>query len=409
MIAILLGFTAALSLGVLGADPDLQIGPASAGSVLTLESRHRIDFPDSIVIDLSADGPSEVESVRIFYKVGQSDTTVYAYPSSFDNSSRLSARFVIDASGNDFIPQGVDIEYYYVFSDSEGRETASDRFAFEYLDPAYDWKRMKFEDFTLIWHDRPARAVRSVGGMVSVKMARVKRLLGLDGSYDFKAVLVNGRAEANRSFPPVSQTSRDVSLYGGFAFGQYGALTLAGLDPDGLTHELTHLMVDEATASRMTAIPAWLNEGIAMYFETPNQRRPATVRRALARGDLIPLRYMRAVPGRPDDVRLFYAQSASVVRFMAESFGEDRLSALFSAIADGQGFHDALAEIYGMDTDHLDAAWRASVSANRGSIFRFTDPGALGTSAIIGGALLASVSIATARWIKRMRQPDPSE
>ena len=409
MNTILLGFlAAALSFVALGAGGENQIDAVPDSRVQIVESSHRIEFPDRIVINLSAEGSADVRSVRLFYTVGPANARVYTYPKSFRNTGPMSAEFVIRTDRGGFIPQGVDIEYYYVFTDPEGLETESDRFSFPYLDPRYNWKRREYDDFTLIWHDRSDRAVRSVGGSVSVRMAAVKRLLGLDGDYDFKAVLINDRAEASRSFPPVSQTSQDVSLYAGFALGDYGTFVLAGLNQDGMVHELTHLMVDEAVNTRLARVPAWLNEGIAMYFEPSGSRRESELAWAAGRGDLLRLRHMRTVPGRPDDVRLFYAQSASVVRFMADRFGEDRLANLFSAIGDGQSAEQAIATTYGMTVDQLDAAWRGHITG-RGASFEMVNPGSLGTSALIGGALVASASVATVGWLKRMRGPAPAD
>ena len=145
-----------------------------------------------------------------------------------------------------------------------------------------------------------------------------------------------------------------------------------------------------------------------MYFEPHGHRRESEVRRAFARGSLIPLRHMGSVPGRPRDVRLFYSQSESIVRFMAQAFGEDRLAALFRQIGDGKKVEQALISTYGLSTEQLDAAWRTHLSG-RGSILEVTDPGSLGTSAIIGGAILATATVATIGWIKNLRQSEPSE
>ena len=409
MSAIALSIVAAIvALVGLGGGPDVQAGTGVSAGVRVLDSTHRIEFPERIVIQLTADAPEDIRSVRIFYRVGNANSQVYAYPKSFDNSGPLSARFDIRTGRGAFIPQGVDIEYYYVFTDSEGNEFESDPYTFAFLDRRYNWKGIEFEDYTLYWHDRSERAVRSVGADVSLRMRRVKQLLGLDGDYNFKAVLVNDRSEAARSFPPVSQTSQDVALFGGFAMGDHGALVLAGLNHDGLVHELTHLMVDEALESRHARIPAWLNEGIAMYFEPHGHQRESEVRLAFARGRLIPLRHMGSVPGRPRDVRLFYSQSASIVRFMVDAFGEDRLAALFRSIGDGKSVEESLVSTYGLSTGQLDAAWRTHLSGRK-SIFEVADPGSLGTSAIIGGALLATATAATIGWIKKLRQAKPSE
>ena len=408
MSAVLLGFVAAIvALGGIGADLDSQVGGWPSVGVRGVESSYQIDFPGRISINLTASGSQDVRSVRIFYRVGDAVARVYAYPRSFDNGAGLSAQFVVDTADGDFIPQGVDIEYNFVFTDSQGRDTESERFRFVYLDPRYDWDWHRYDDFTLYWHDRRESAVRRVGASVENRMAHVKRVLGLDGDYNFRAVVINDRLEARRSFPPVSQTSQDVSLYAGFALGDYGALVLAGLNQDGLVHELTHLMVDEAVESRLARVPAWLNEGVAMYFEPGGHRRDPEVRAALARGRLLRLKHMGAVPGRPADVRLFYAQSASIVRFMAGAYGEERLSNLFRDLGKGHGVQEALISNYGLNVEQLEAAWRASFSG-RGSFFGSVDLGSFGTSAIIGGAVLVSASAFTVGWIKRLRKTEPT-
>ena len=402
--AILLAIVALSGLAA-GGDDAGDANKDAEPSVRAVESGHRIEYPDRVVIELSADAMPDVESVRLFYTLGGADARVYAYPKSFDNAGRLSAEFAVKTGNGNFIPQGVNFTYYYVFTDSQGGETKSGSFAFEYLDPSQNWRRVEYEDFTIIFHDRSMRAVRSIASRASIRMARVKALLGLDGDYDFKAVIINDRAERDNSFPPISQTSQDVSLYAGFAFGAYGTLTLAGLDQDSLVHELAHLMVAEAMrASGATPgrIPAWLNEGIAMYFEPNGGRNEADVRRAYRGGDLIPIRQMRAVPGRPEDVHLFYSQSNSIVRFMGAAFGEDRLSQLFAELADGNSAERALDSTYGLTIEELDAAWRAHLSG-RGSFLEDSNPAALASSALIGGAILATAAVAAVRWIKGLR------
>ena len=375
----------------------------SRAAVWGVESSHRIEFPERIVFDLRARAP-DARSVRLYYRVGDNRSRVYSYPTSFSNAGSLRAQFVARVDGGRFIPQGVDIEYYYVFSRADGTEVESDRFTFEYLDPRYDWRRMEFADFDLLWHDRSSRTVRRVGADVSARLVRVKDLFGLDGEYRFKAVIVNGRAEANRSFPAVSRTSRDTFLYGGFAFGDYGALILAGLYADGLTHELAHLMLDEAVDSPRARVPAWLNEGLAMYFERGRAATSAELRTALRRGRLQPISRMNAVPGRPSDVRLFYAQSAAIVRYMLEARGDAPMKALLARLNAGESMRDALQTAYGISPSELDSRWRARLSASRveRGAAALSSPDAI-ASAVMGGAALTTGAIFAIRWAKNRR------
>ena len=376
------------------------MGGLDTRSVTVVESHHRIDFPGAIHFTLEAEVPSDMQSVRLYYSVGSRPIQSYTYPTITSRSDTLNARFSIPTDGGNFIPQGVDIEYYYVFTDSLGREIESDRYTLEYLDPRYDWRRLELDDYVLLWHDRPASDVQVVSQRVSGQLVNVKRLFGLAEHDRVKAVIVNGRREANRSFPPISQASRDTHLYAGFAFGDYGTVLLAGLNADTLVHELTHLMLDQAIDSPRARIPAWLNEGLAMYFEWGEQYRESEVRRWLGRGDLLSLSSMGAVPGRPEDVHKFYSQSASIVRFMIGRFGEARMQALLADIERGHGIDYALRQSYGMGIDELDSAWRTEISG-RTSVTQIVDPGTLGTSAIIAGAVLTTGVTLGVAWLRQ--------
>ena len=315
------------------------------------------------MLNLEARAPSDIESTRVHYTIGDAPVSVYAYPTRLSHRGNLSAEFEVQTGRASFIPQGVDVEYYYSFTDtSGGRTTYSERFSFEYLDPRYRWQRIGMGDFTLIWHDMPASSVRRVAANAAAQMSRVKRLFGVNEDQDFKVVIVNSRREANRSFPAVSQTSQDVSLYGGFAFSDYGAIVLSGLQRDSLIHELTHLMLHEAVDSPRARVPAWLNEGLAMYFESRGAYRESQVRDARRHGRLLPLRHMDTVPGRPSDVRLFYSQSASVVRYLMDDHGSTRMSRLLNLIDSGLDIDDALKQAYGFDVNGLDRAWKAQIS-----------------------------------------------
>ncbi len=361
----LIALAVGLSFGALGWwETENEIPEAPPEAIRVIETTRRIEFPGRIVIRLVAEAPPDVDDVRIDYAFSAANASVYAYPDSLKRRARgFEAEFVIGTGGSSFVPQGVDVEYYFTFTDSNGVETTSPTYEFEHLDPRYDWRRMSFDDFTLYYHHRNPNEARAVGGEVSRRLERVKAILGLEGDFDYRAVIVNSHAEGRRSFPAVSRMSAETGLYAGFALGNYDALALNGLSVNGLIHELTHLMLEDAVNARAARVPAWLNEGLAMYFETPDGRRENVVRDAFRRGRLMPLRNMGAVPGRADDVRLFYSQSASIVRFMADAYGERRLTALFAALDGGMGIDDALRSTYGFGVDELDAAWRSRIAA----------------------------------------------
>ena len=125
--------------GWTGFGSDLTTSASSAGTVSVIESTHRVEFPHRFVLTLEARAPSNIESTRVHYTIGDAPVSVYAYPTRLSHRGNLSAEFEIQTGSSGFIPQGVDVEYYYAFTDTSGRTTLSERFSFEYLDPRYRW------------------------------------------------------------------------------------------------------------------------------------------------------------------------------------------------------------------------------------------------------------------------------
>ena len=195
-------------------------------------------------------------------------------------------------------------------------------------------------------------------------------------------------------------------LYGGFAYGAFDVFVLVGLGREGMIHEMTHLLIDDALTSPLGRLPAWLNEGLAMYFEGPNSWRERTVQDAYHRGQLMPLRSMGATPGVPSDVRRFYAQSWSVVDFMVEAYGMERMSALLGAIDSGMDTDEAVRVAYDMSLDELESRWKRQLGGD--VIERLpADPGTVGTSFIIGGAVVVALTAVLFRWLRGV--PDAEE
>ena len=179
---------------------------------------------------------------------------------------------------------------------------------------------------------------------------------------------------------------------------------LVGLDPNGIVHEMTHLLIAEAIDSPFARIPSWLNEGLAMYFESGTRGRDATVSSAADQGRLLPLRSMGNVPGRPEDVRLFYAQSWSIVTHMMDAHGEERMSTLLYAIDDGQPIEDALPAVYGMTLNELQREWQDGIG-ERSISGATVDPGTFGTALIIAGAVAVAMFVILFRWVQRLGGP----
>jgi hypothetical protein len=120
----------------------------------------------------------------------------------------------------------------------------------------------------------------------------------------------------------------------------------------------------ELTANCLAvSMPTWLSEGFSMYAEGGvDSSEQDKVKKALTAGTLPPLRTLAAGFAANDaEARLSYAQSGMVVEFMVAEYGAEKLPRLFEAIEAGTLAEDGLRQVYGLDVDGLDNAWRASL------------------------------------------------
>jgi hypothetical protein len=85
--------------------------------------------------------------------------------------------------------------------------------------------------------------------------------------------------------------------------------------------------------------------------------------RALRSDSLISVRSLTAVPGQPDHVILFYGESYSLVKYLTETYGKDKMVQLLGVFKRGALPDDALTEVYGFGAGELDNRWRATLGA----------------------------------------------
>lgn len=392
----------------------LAFGPSggAAGSVprpepiRVLEATHEVRFPSEVVFNLRAEGDASITEVTLYYKVSGGRVTIYGYPS-FSPANQITAGFTIETDGNSYLPTGTDIEYYYQIRDALGRSLETPQFTLEYRDPRYDWQTLQRGNVKFLWHDRPVDQVVGVSDAVAERLDEVRQVMGLDAVPPMKAVFVNDTREAERSFPSVSGTATRTHLYGGFAFREYDLFVLAELHTDGVVHEATHLMLDEAVSSAVTQVPSWLHEGLATYFESSSNRRERSLAQAARSSSLMPLSHMNRQPGKPSDVRVFYDQSWGVVNHLMSSYGPDQMTTLIQAMGSGKNPNESLWWAYGLTVDDLDEQWKASLLGSTPVAPR-PDPGTLITNSLIGGAVAIVLTVAGLRRLRNLLAPSTS-
>ncbi|MBI4306841.1 MAG: hypothetical protein HY678_11030 [Chloroflexi bacterium] len=351
-----------LAVGIFALAPG---GAAAAASIRVLDQNYRIRFGDSIELTLEAasDG-AEITSVQAFFRPqGTRTITTYSYPR-FTRGQQITATFEIPTREPTYYPPGVVFEVHYLIRDAAGVEFETPPLQIEYLDPQFKWQRQSRNGLTIIYHDRPASAVQTLTNQVTDRIPRIESVIGkaLDG--DYRAVLFNSGAEARAAFPFISATTKEGHVFAGFAYADYSLFVLTNAETSGVVHELTHLIFGRATDTPAAKRPSWLNEGLAVYFETGSRDATASTLKPAIKGDrLLTLRAMNSLPGRPADINVFYPQAGNFAGYLIEVHGDERMRWFISALRGGALPNNAALETYGRTLEELENEWRRAIGA----------------------------------------------
>ena len=169
---------------------------------------------------------------------------------------------------------------------------------------------------------------------------------------------------------------KDAILYepswtGGMAFPEHD-IVIIGISQRDLawgrttvTHELTHVLIGHLTFSCLGDVPTWLNEGLAVYSEgrlDPDSE--SQLDDAIRDNQLLTVRSLSGgfseVPSR---AYLSYSQSYSIVKFLVETYGQEKMHPLLITLRDGTTIDEALIKVYGFDVEGLEDAWREAIGA----------------------------------------------
>ena len=126
-----------------------------------------------------------------------------------------------------------------------------------------------------------------------------------------------------------------------------------------------------------------------MYFEVEAHAQDARMAQAVRDDALINMNSMGTVPGRPTDVAVFYAQSYSIVKYLIDVYGPERVIPLLSSLDEGLSIDVALQSSHGFGLKELERNWKDDLVGETTFVWR-PDLGTLGTSVLIAAAGVAA-------------------
>ena len=323
-----------------------------------------LDFPNTVTFSATLSAASEIVDVTLEYGNEQltcGEVIAKAFPD-FQPGTSLDVSWTWDMRQSGSLPPGTSIWWRWRYVDSSGAEFVSDKQTVTWLDDQHDWQTVS-QDFVNIHYYGNNQAFGQT--MLDAGLEGLRRNKEQAG--------MTPDVPVNIYVYPTYEDMRDAILYepqwtGGLAYSDFSIIIMgvsgdANFDKGTVIHELTHVLVGRNAFTCIGFIPTWLNEGLAVYNEGgPDSSMQSQLDIAIRDNTLFPIRSLGGNFSEiPEKALLSYGQSYSIVKFMLETYGQEKMNQLLTALSDAEPVDDALIRIYGVDTDGLDTQWRESL------------------------------------------------
>jgi hypothetical protein len=382
---------------------------AEAGIIVT-DSHVAVNFPSQAVFTVEAASHANIVDVRLYYQV---DMMNYAEVVSegwadFTPASNVEANWTWNMP-NASLPPGAEVTYWWMIKDADGNKVETSPEIMHFDDSRYSWQNLtgtvpQDGALTLFWYTGGDSFARELMDACQEGLARLTQDIGTYPERPIKIYIYASDSDLKGAMISSDEWS------GGVAFTDFGIIAInippSELDwgKKALVHELTHLVVRQATFGPYGQLPLWLDEGLAMYNEgelDPVFR--SYLEEAISKDELISVRSLCSpFSAYSEKASLSYAESYSIVEYLLDNYGQGKMLDLLALLKQGSTYGEALTAVYGFDIDGLDARWRATLTIPVAPVPRAgLPPAVIAALAALATALALWCALALERWAWR--------
>ena len=348
-------------------------GVGAQGTITVIEQGVENQFPDGLRFYLEAQSASPIEEIRVYVqKLGQSTRSVYRTVE-FEPGERISGEALFQSkTSNEFIPTGTRLSYYFDIRTSDGQRLETEPQVLVYLNRGLDWDSVSDGLINVYYYHHSSESENRANQVLEVATgtyAHMGPILGVELTQPMNLVVYSDYADMRVALPPKSRVAAQQLRTLGQAFTTERTLLVDGSSGvfagDNIlsttAHEFTHLLVADAAGTAYGQVHTWLNEGLAVYSEGDNTEFGLYVNTAIRNDAVPPLASLRTYAGTPQETLRNYGLGHSVVTYLLDTYGQEKMTRLFATIRTMHNFEKSLEEAYGLTIAELDNEWRESL------------------------------------------------
>lgn len=340
--------------------------PAFAADPITVTSNKFINnFRQNLKFQLDAESSAgKINQIALLIQIDGVSASARQIPE-FTADKKVSATYEWSLLRN-YLPPGVTGQFWWSIEDDAGGKLTTAKQSFRVEDTSKQWKKLSNEKLALFWYNGSDSFGKALFDRGVEAMRFLEQDTGVIIDTQIQTYIYGNRTDFRNALSVGAQ-----EWTGGQAFPDY-SVVLINVEPTALewgkratVHELTHQVIHQKIRGPLgdLSMPRWMDEGLAMYYETfPDQldvqfSRP--LQRAIQSDTVVALRTLTgSFPADSSAANLAYAQSYSVVEFIYRKYGKDKMATLLQEFKKGGAYDDILKKVIGEDTDSLDNVWR---------------------------------------------------
>ncbi len=348
-------------------------GPVNSANGITVSSnKFTNEFPKQLTFQLDAQASAKITDLVLYVQFDGVNSTNRQNPT-FSSDTQVQAKYVWEMITNFYVPPGVSGAYWWTIQDSAGNKLETAKQSFRIDDRRRQWQKISNDKLAMFWYAGGDSFGKALFERAIQTVTTLQQDTCVIVDNQVQIIVYGDRDDFLKALGPSAKGTE-----GGVTFSNYiNGIVLMNVEPSSLewgkgatAHELTHVVMHQKIHSPLgeSSFPTWLDEGLAMYYETNpgtlDSQFSGPLRRAIQSDTLYPLRSLSGYFNSTWEMQnLAYGESYSVVDFLFRHYGRDKIAQLFQTIKVGGNVDDILRQVFGVDIDGLEVQWRKDIGA----------------------------------------------
>jgi hypothetical protein len=345
--------------------------PSTAhAQVESVETEVRFQFGETIYFSGEVQSEVPVQTAVLFFQAEQdSGTQIGLAQVNPLGNNRYSLTYFHRIADYTIRPFST-IQFHWQLTLDGGQEVDSPIAYATYLDNRFTWRSLEGEQHRVHWYQGDIQFAQKILNAAEQGAANIHKLIPLPSPKMLDIYVYSDAESMQAALGP-----EPINWVAGHADPDLGVILVAL--PEGpeqsllieqrIPHELMHILLYQANPLGYKNLPTWLSEGLASQAEMyPNPDYRILLEEAVRENSLQPIsEFCDTFPLEAYSALLAYAESASFVRYLHNTYGITGIDRLIAAYANGLECERGVESALGKELSQLEKEWiRNELSQN---------------------------------------------